>query len=85
MELSQDLNHRPIIFIRFNPDDYKIENSKVSSCWNINKNGSCIIKKNKIVEWKNRLNELKKQIEYWINPLNKCEKTLEIISLFYDT
>ena len=85
MEISQDLNHRPIIFIRFNPDNYKIENSKVSSCWNINKNGSCIIKKNKIIEWKNRLNELKKQIKCWINPLNKSEKTLEIISLFYDT
>jgi hypothetical protein len=23
MELSQDVGHRPIIFIRFNPDDYK--------------------------------------------------------------
>ena len=23
MELSQDVGHRPIVFIRFNPDDYK--------------------------------------------------------------
>jgi len=25
MEISKDLQHRPLIFIRFNPDDYKIK------------------------------------------------------------
>ena len=33
MELSQDLGHRPIIFIRFNPDDYLIKNKNITSCW----------------------------------------------------
>ena len=38
MELSQDLGHRPIIFIRFNPDDYvNINNERVRSCWSITK------------------------------------------------
>jgi hypothetical protein len=30
MELSQDLNHRPIIFIRFNPDDYLIKDKMIT-------------------------------------------------------
>ena len=38
MELSQDLQHRPIIFIRFNPDDYtNQEGTLVKSCWKLNK------------------------------------------------
>jgi len=84
MELSQDLNHRPIIFIRFNPDDYLIEDTKISSCWGVNKKGLCVIKKSKEIEWLERLNTLSSQIDYWINPLNKTNKTVEIIQLFYD-
>lgn len=47
MEISQDLGHRPIIFIRFNPDDYTHGEITVTSCWGINKNGICVIQKNK--------------------------------------
>ena len=39
---------------------------------------------NKQKEWEERLNALKTQIEYWINPANKTEKTIEIVQLFYD-
>jgi len=83
MEISQDVNFRPIIFIRFNPDDY-IDNKgkKISSCWSINNNGICIIKKEK--EWNNRLNVLNNQIKYWINSLNQTDKTIEIVQLFYN-
>ncbi len=84
MELSQDVNHRPIIFIRFNPDDYKDKESKVTSCWGINKQGICSVKKTKVKEWSKRLETLKSQIEYWCNEQNKIDKTLEIIQLFYD-
>ena len=82
MEISQDLNHRPVIFIRFNPDDYKINNNKITSCWGVNKKGICVVKKIKINEWNERLNNLKSQIEYWLN--NKTNKMIEIIQLFYD-
>ena len=82
MEISQDLNHRPVIFIRFNPDDYKINNNKITSCWGLNKNGICVVKKQKINEWNERLNNLKSQIEYWLN--NRTDKIIEIIQLFYD-
>jgi hypothetical protein len=84
MELSQDLGHRPIIFIRFNPDDYLQEETKISSCWGITKQGICVVKKTKQKEWTERLNTLENQIEYWINPDNTTDKTIETIQLFYD-
>lgn len=84
MELSQDVHHRPIIFIRFNPDEYTTKDSKVTSCWGINKKGICAIKKTKEKEWTNRLESLKTQIEYWCKEDNKTDKTIEIIQLFYD-
>jgi hypothetical protein len=85
MELSQDLAHRPIIFIRFNPDEYNNQDERIiTSCWGINKNGICVVKKSKKDEWTNRLNTLEQQIDYWINPLHKIDKTVEIIQLFYD-
>ena len=84
MEISQDLNHRPIIFIRFNPDDY-LENSKKNpSCWTVNKKGLCVVSKSKIEEWNYRLNILKNTISYWILAENKTNKTVETIQLFFD-
>ena len=84
MEISQDLDYRPIIFIRFNPDDYMDNKKNITSCWAINKNGICSIKKSKKKEWLERLTTLEQNIEYWINPVNIINKTIEIIRLFYD-
>jgi len=84
MEISQDLDHRPIIFIRFNPDDYIHNKKNITSCWGNNKNGICVVKTSKKSEWLERLNILEENIEYWINPDNIIEKTVEIIQLFYD-
>lgn len=82
MELSLDLQHRPIVLIRFNPDSYvNNDGIKINSCWEINKLGIMQIKKNKINEWEDRLNCLENQINYWIE--NITEKTIEIIELFY--
>ena len=52
MEISQDLNHRPIIFIRFNPDKYTdINNNQITSCWKINpQSGVLYINKKKLNE-----------------------------------
>ena len=85
MELSKDAGHRPIIFIRFNPDDYKKDGKNITSCWSINQKGICTIKKSKKNEWDERLNVLKQHINYWINPSNITTKTIEIIHLYYDT
>ena len=84
MELSQDLGHRPIIFIRFNPDEYKNNDSMVTSCWGQDKKGICVVKKTKKDEWRQRLNTLEEVINYWLNPNHKTNKTIEIIQLFYD-
>jgi hypothetical protein len=82
MELSQDLQHRPIVFIRFNPDDYTNQDGiLVKSCWKLNKLGVMQITKTKQKEWEDRIKNLKQQIQYWID--NKTEKTIEIIELFY--
>jgi hypothetical protein len=82
MQLSQDVNHRPIIFIRFNPDAYMNQAGiLVKSCWKLNKLGVMQINKQKEEEWKERINTLKITIQYWID--NSTDKTVEIIELYY--
>ena len=84
MEISQDYKHRSIIFIRFNPDDYINNGINISSCWGLDGNGICVVKKSKKNEWSQRLNILKEQIKYWLNPSNTTNKTVETIQLFYN-
>ena len=82
--ISMDLNNRQVVMIRFNPDEYQDEEVKISSCWGTNKLGICVVKKNKIKEWKNRLNVLKENIEPFLNPDYNQDEPLKIINLFYD-
>jgi len=83
MELSTDVGHRPLTFVRFNPDDYIDKTgNKIKSCWIADKNGLTHINRNMKKNWEERLNNLKLQTEYWIkNPTNK---TLEVIELYYN-
>jgi hypothetical protein len=83
MQISQDVGHRPIVFIRFNPDAYLDKDSKkISSCWGVNTSGLCTIKPSKTQEWAKRLEVLKNTVQHWAD--NGTSKTLEIISLFFD-
>ena len=84
MMLSQDLGHRPIIFIRFNPDDYIEHGVNKHSCWTFDKNGISKVKKSYLKIWNERLETLKNTINYWIDDNNICEKTIELIYLFFD-
>jgi uncharacterized protein YajQ (UPF0234 family) len=84
MELSHDVGFRSIVFIRFNPDGYNINDKKITSCWYINKLGIYQINKKKINEWNDRLKNLKETIEYWCNQEHKINKTIEIIQLYYN-
>jgi hypothetical protein len=83
MELSKDVGHRPIVFIRFNPDQYIDRTGEVvKSCWKINKvSGILHVDIQKEGEWKDRLLELNDEIQYWID--NVTEKTIETVELFY--
>jgi len=83
MQISQDLGHAPIVFIRFNPDDYiDKDGNNISSCWHTNAKGLTVVNKKKQKEWHDRLDVLKETVKYWID--NKLEKTIEVIQLFYD-
>ena len=84
MELSQDVGHRSIIFIRFNPDDYEQNGTNITSCWGRDKKGICVVKKSKKSEWVERLHTLEEHINYWIDPENTTNKTIETIQLYYD-
>jgi hypothetical protein len=67
MELSQDVRHRPIVFIRFNPDSYiDIHGNHISSCWKINSGGLMSLVKKKLSEWEERISALNSQIQYWV-------------------
>ena len=84
MELSQDIRHRPLVFIRFNPDSYiNSQNEHIRSCWSPNKkNGILYVSSLKKCEWEHRLSLLKSQIDYWL--INIPQKMVEVIQLFYD-
>ena len=84
MELSLDLDCKPVVFIRFNPDDYLSNGRNITSCWAINGNGLCVVKKSKRDEWTQRLQALEEQIHYWKDPENCIDKTVEIVQLFYN-
>ena len=84
MEISQDLGHRPIIFIRFNPDDYKGNDMNITSCFMVDSKGICKIRISKEIEWEYRLNTLKDTIIYWMTPNNITDKFVEVVQLFFD-
>ncbi len=81
MEISQDIGHRPLVFLRFNPDSYKNEKGKlVRSSWGIDGHGLSVVKRP--VDWEHRLTVLKEHVQYWAE--HRTEKTVEVIELFYD-
>ena len=82
MTLSQDVGHNPIIFIRFNPDQYvNNDGILIPSCWEFNKYGVSAIKHKK--EWDKRLSLLNETISYWLDPNNKSEATIKMVHLFF--
>jgi len=83
MQLSQDVGHRPMVFLRFNPDDYVALNGKnVTSCWGLNGQGVMAVKKSKQTEWTTRLAALLAQMSYWIE--HGTDKMVEVVQLYFD-
>jgi len=82
MQLAQDLGHRHMVVIRFNPDSYEtIDGERVPSCWKLNKKGVVHIPKKQQKNWDARIEVLLETIQYWID--NQSEKQIEIVELFY--
>ena len=82
MQLAQDICHRNMVVIRFNPDAYEtLKGKRIPSCWKLNKLGVVHIPKDQQNAWNNRIQQLLDTIQYWIE--NKSEKQIEIVELFY--
>ena len=82
MIISQDLGHRPIVFIRFNPDEYINEaGNKILSCWKLNGFGIYELNIKMKTEWNERIDKLLETIEFYVN--NIVEKTITIVELYY--
>lgn len=81
MRISQDIDHRPLVVIRFNPDSYCDGDKTVRSCFSHTKQGLLAVKYPN--EWDHRLSKLKQEIQNYIDIT--ATKTLTVLSLFYDT
>lgn len=82
MEISKDLGHCPVVFIRFNPDAYvNGDDVKVLSPWRQNSVGAITVMKSHQAAWDERLSALSDMIAYWF--VNVPEKMVEVIELYY--
>lgn len=81
MELSQDVDHRPIVFIRLNPDSYKLNGTRMKGSFSLTKktNELKIVKK----EFNKRLNSLIKSVEKYI--ITIPDKTISVEYLYFTT
>ena len=79
VEILQDNNHSPVVFIRFNPDAY-FHHIRHGSCWSMNKLGYYVISKQR--EWETRLETLKQT--FLKHTLSVPEKSITEEYLFYD-
>jgi hypothetical protein len=77
MELSEDIAHRPLVFIRFNPDKTSTE----PGCWGYDETGRAVVKKKRAIEWQERLATLTAKITFWLSTIPN--KTVELIKLYY--
>jgi hypothetical protein len=78
MELFQDLGNRPLIMIRFNPDEYIVDNIK-GGCFTYTKTGILSVNKK---EFSTRIGVLIEKIQFHMKNIPNKEITLE--KLYYD-
>jgi hypothetical protein len=80
VELWQDVQERPSLFLRFNPDKYTKENGeKIPSCWKYNTRGITVLKDE--ANWNLRLQTLADCITYYLT--NPPQKSIQIEQLFF--
>ena len=82
-----DVNNRPIILIRFNPDDYTDKNGKrVTTCWRPHgRTGLLQVTKKKSAEWEARMQSLFDRLDYWFSETATEPLTVEYLYYDHDT
>ena len=78
MELSQDVGHRPIVFIRLNPDGYTLNDKRMKGSFSLTKTGELkVVKK----EFNKRLNSLIESVEKYM--ITIPDKTISVEYLYF--
>ena len=78
MELSRDVNHRPIVFIRLNPDGYTLNDKRMKGSFSLTKTGELkVVKK----EFNKRLNSLIESVEKHM--ITIPDKTISVEYLYF--
>jgi len=84
MQISEDIGHRPLVMIRFNPDGYTdSKNEYHKSCFLQGKDGVFRVPRNKTREWRIRINKLLKLISWWAAEIP--EKTITPENLYMNS
>jgi hypothetical protein len=78
MELFQDFGNRPIVFIRFNPDSYILNNTKIKSCFTTHKIYGIPILNHKS-NWSERVELLKDTMIKWLDNIPTKEIIYEYL------
>jgi hypothetical protein len=79
MQLSEDVAHRPLVFLRFNPDGYTDDKGiRHASPWKHTNVGLGLSKEHQI-EWNKRLSSLHSRIRYWIDTVPDKTITMELL------
>jgi len=79
MELSEDVAHRPVVFIRLNPDEYYHDGEFVQSAFHISKRGIAI---KRIAEYTKRWDLLEAAVNEHIH--EQPSKTITIVKICFD-
>lgn len=84
MELFQDGGARPVVIIRFNPDDFvDAQECRVTGCFGLDSKGFCQVKPSKVEEWQARLEVLFARIEACLGH-SEMNREVTVVQLFFD-
>lgn len=81
-QLQEDAN-KPIVIIRFNPDAFLKDKSRIKSCFKMNSDGILMIRSE--IQWRARLARLKKEICLQTRPSHAPKPLIQVVHLFFST
>ncbi len=82
-EIWNDLHHRPLVFVQFNPDKYKGEDGKnVPSPWGVNGLGVFTVRPKWKAAWEVRFKTLRQEVEHYQKD-SSIKEQFEVVHLYY--